>query len=498
MARNSGRDSREMSLTFVATEAAASEVDTQKLLHEIQRRIALVVGKGHDAKAALANALRQAEALSRSGGDCERGAEFGAIALVADALAALGLEHGWPKRGIGELIDSVAELTSIPAPLVRSAIHGRAAWNPDLNGLAPRQAVETHVRMLVALAGLGEASFWQADGLGRIQCLFRIGSDEPTRSVRAAARRTLLGTGGPAPSRGLVVSVPVLRWQRPRGALVIRTTRELRAQALALAGQTAAALAPVLERDALLERGTSKERALVASSERRLARLGFDLHDGPIQELAFLGTDTTLLRRQLATSLDGKPDADRLLGRVDDLRARVDSIDAGLRTLVHSLEAPTIGTRPLPALLEQEVASVRRYTDIDVTLTLNGDFSTLTPSQKIALARIVQEAISNIREHTRATEISISVALRRGHVHARIRDNGKGFNVERAIVRAARKGRVGLLGMSERVRLLGGRFDIDSQPGKGTEISVVFPPWQPLTQEGSGADLLTVAGNRGT
>jgi hypothetical protein len=58
-----------------------------------------------------------------------------------------------------------------------------------------------------------------------------------------------------------------------------------------------------------------------------------------------------------------------------------------------------------------------------------------------------------------------------------VTDDGAGFNVERTLVRAARSGRLGLVGMAERVRLLGGVFDIDSAPGAGTTISVSLPRW---------------------
>jgi signal transduction histidine kinase len=64
-----------------------------------------------------------------------------------------------------------------------------------------------------------------------------------------------------------------------------------------------------------------------------------------------------------------------------------------------------------------------------------------------------------------------------------VTDNGRGFDVERTLVQAARKGRLGLVGMSERVRLLGGRFDLQSSPGGPTTISAKIPRWRPLEAE---------------
>ena len=66
-------------------------------------------------------------------------------------------------------------------------------------------------------------------------------------------------------------------------------------------------------------------------------------------------------------------------------------------------------------------------------------------------------------------------------VQASISDNGCGFDVEKTtLIAGARRGRLGLVGMSERVRLLGGRFDIESEPGASTVVSVTLPRWRPL------------------
>ena len=63
---------------------------------------------------------------------------------------------------------------------------------------------------------------------------------------------------------------------------------------------------------------------------------------------------------------------------------------------------------------------------------------------------------------------------------AQIVDDGRGFEVAKTLIRAAKRGRLGLVGMGERVRLLGGSFDVDSRPGGPTSISLVLPRWQPV------------------
>src|SRR5207302_9792051 len=114
------------------------------------------------------------------------------------------------------------------------------------------------------------------------------------------------------------------------------------------------------------------------------------------------------------------------------------------------------------------------------SVTVAGDTELLSTSQQIALLNIVQEALSNIREHARASAVQITVSVDRDGVKARIVDNGEGFELESTLVRAGREGRMGLIAINERVRLLGGQCQIDSRPGGPTVVSVALERWTPL------------------
>jgi signal transduction histidine kinase len=103
----------------------------------------------------------------------------------------------------------------------------------------------------------------------------------------------------------------------------------------------------------------------------------------------------------------------------------------------------------------------------------------LTASQRIILYRIVQEGLSNVRDHSNATEVRVTVDGRQGRIEAQITDNGDGFQVEPTLIRAAKNGRLGLVGIGERVRMLGGRFDVRSRIGGPTTLSVSLARWRP-------------------
>ena len=98
----------------------------------------------------------------------------------------------------------------------------------------------------------------------------------------------------------------------------------------------------MLERDALLSGNAASERALLESSERKLTRLGFDLHDGPIQDVAMLAEDLRLLRDQLELVYGPLTTRKSVDGRIEDLDAQLVSLDAELRRLSSEVQAASV------------------------------------------------------------------------------------------------------------------------------------------------------------
>jgi signal transduction histidine kinase len=217
--------------------------------------------------------------------------------------------------------------------------------------------------------------------------------------------------------------------------------------------------------------------------ERRLLRLGFDVHDGPLQDLAMLAEDLRLLRRQLSEVL--APDlAPRMLGRLDDLDAQVSGLDAQLRRISASVQSGLIDDRPLHEGLADMIETFAARAGVRPRLQIEGELDGLTDSQRLALLSIVGEALNNAREHGRATAVEVTVRGGQKELRAVICDDGAGFDVEETLMRSAREGRLGLVGLNERARLLGGACEISSRPGGPTEIAVTLPRWRPSPHEG--------------
>jgi two-component system sensor histidine kinase DegS len=211
---------------------------------------------------------------------------------------------------------------------------------------------------------------------------------------------------------------------------------------------------------------------------RRLARLRFDLHDGPQQDVILLAEDLRLLRAQLGPALDGNPVAPLLLGHLDDLQARLVALDGDLRRIVSLLQSPFPAGRAFAVTLTELTAGFTERTGVVPETALRGELDALSDSQQITLLAVIREALNNIREHGEATCVAIAVTAGEEQVDALVRDDGRGFDPEAALVRAARDGHLGLVGMHERVQMLGGSTRIDSCPGGPTVISVRLPAYR--------------------
>jgi signal transduction histidine kinase len=438
---------------------------------------------GHpDTAAAFGAAGKRARALAEAAQGDDQALRSAALGFAADALTAIIVERACSHETAKEMVATTAGILGVSQAAVSVELFVRAVSNPRLLELPPLLTVELQLRLLLALAPTSDVSLWAEGPAERLRCLAHLGNCAPTRRVRHVARSVLSGAEDGGNERGTIHGLPVMRWQQPYAVLVARARPEDRRRALAFLEEAAALLAPVLEREMLLERNSARERGQVEARERRLVRLGFDLHDGPMQDLVALAADVRLAQAEIGEHVNGRA-RDLVVGRLEDLNAQIVDLDAKLRDLVRSLEPSRVTERPLPEVLRREVETFEARTQIATGLELTGNLQRLTASQRIALYRIVQEGLSNIRKHSEATTVQVTVHGGDHSLDARIVDDGKGFPVTPTLIRAAKGGRLGLVGIGERIRLLGGRFDVDSRPGGGTTLSLKLPRWQPPAVE---------------
>ena len=205
--------------------------------------------------------------------------------------------------------------------------------------------------------------------------------------------------------------------------------------------------------------------------------VGLDIHDGPLQVLATLvGTPASCGTASLPTSAVTRTAGSCSPGSTTTRCASARSTRI-IRELALSLESQRLRTTDF-VVVRDEAAAFAARTGIVVDIDVTGSFANLTASQRFAIAAVVREALANVREHGKASRARLRVCATTACIRASVTDDGRGFDVERALVAAAARGRLGLVGMSERLRLLGGHLAVDSRPGGPTKISMTLPRWE--------------------
>jgi signal transduction histidine kinase len=472
------RNGVSIALTSVGTHGRAETTAVSRLERV---HVRLSDGAPESVLPLLASAYRRAARVGGAAGAGDSADELAAAVYAADVIVGLAAEGELEAADTQVAAAALAETRDEPFEAASLDLFLRAVSSPQLLELPPVAAAEIQLLLLIHLDIAAAASLWRRTGGGQLECLLSLGSDATSRRVRAAAKAAVTGKGGIALLGGSTLrTAQVRRFGDPTGAIVVRLHGDPPHDVAAYLDEAAIALSLVLEREMLLERDAAREHVLVSAGEKRLMRLGFDLHDGPIQDVLALAADTRELRDQVDPFVL-ESHRELVYGRFDDLLGRLDELDRRLREVSHSLETKSVVSRPLSEILHREIEAFGDRSDIRATLEVRGDPDSLNSAQRITVFRAVQESLANVREHSGATDVEIRVRARRSTVDVRITDNGQGFEVSRALARAAQRGRLGLVGMGERVRMLGGTFEIDSKPGGPTSLRFSLPRWEPFT-----------------
>ena len=213
-------------------------------------------------------------------------------------------------------------------------------------------------------------------------------------------------------------------------------------------------------------------RDSIEASERERRRWARELHDETLQGLGGL--------QMLLSSALRSADPARLRGAVRDAVQQIGLEIANLRSLIVELRPPAldeIGLVPALETLAQRIATTEGLTvETNVALSLE-DAQRLAPEVEITVYRLVQEALTNVGKHAGAAHLEIELLKQDGAVLVSVQDDGRGFDMD------AETAGFGLLGIRERVALVGGVVEIESERGKGTTVRATIPadPDQPLT-----------------
>jgi len=213
------------------------------------------------------------------------------------------------------------------------------------------------------------------------------------------------------------------------------------------------------ERRAREQRAYASHLVTVQEDERRT--LAQDLHDDPVQTLTYL------VRMLESLSEDPRlpPELAPVVLRDGELATEV--VDA-LRTVIHGLRPPVLDDFGVVAALRQLVAEVRNRHGISVRLQVIGEQARLSDRCELTVYRVAQEALSNVVRHAQATHVTVS--LRFGEqVVLTVTDDGRGIPASGSAAAGSRGG-LGLIGMRERVSLVGGSLEVQARRPHGTLV----------------------------
>ena len=205
-------------------------------------------------------------------------------------------------------------------------------------------------------------------------------------------------------------------------------------------------------------------RRLISAQEEERARVARDLHDDVTQRLGVLA----IVAGKLARREDLPEEARDALAT---LREEAIGLAHDTQSLSRSLHPSILEDLGLPAALRAECARWSERLEVPVSCAAEDPGEALDREARLALYRIGQESLNNVARHAHATEVDVELTMTNGFIRLTVEDDGCGF--DQAEIQG--RGGLGLAAMDERARLVGGRLDVRSTPGKGTRVTVEVP-----------------------
>lgn len=331
-------------------------------------------------------------------------------------------------------------------------------------GLSEQYVKEMHLKLGEGIAGKVAQS-------GKAMLLEDI-SIEP-----GAAKRDLISTEG----LKAFISVPLRAKDTVLGVLNVAShlPRHFTKDDMYLLNAVGDQLGVAIEQAELYERlrqGRERYQRLaqhiLISREEERKRISRELHDGTSQTLVGLSLGLQALA-EMAQKPEGLDDAFKeQLKKTQSLAAQ---INTEVRRIIQELRPTLLDTLGLVPAIRRYAEDILNPIGINASVELRGNSGALSPEVEVGLYRLAQGSIGNIAEHSEAKNVVITLDYKVDQLVMHISDDGKGFDVS-GVTGVDAKGRgSGLFSMKERVKLMGGKCSIESQPGHGTMIMVTVP-----------------------
>jgi signal transduction histidine kinase len=269
-----------------------------------------------------------------------------------------------------------------------------------------------------------------------------------------------------------IVGVPIVNGDRIFGAMCVMSIerpKSFRDRDVAILTGIGRQAGIAVENSYLYENLRFYARRIMQAQENERKRIARELHDDTIQSLIALSRRL----EGLVTSEDHLPEG--AARRIRDLWRQTDQMIHRVREFSQNLRPSVLDDLGLLPTLEELTSDMNRQAGIEAEFKVSGQRRRLSSEVELTLFRIAQEALSNVRRHAEATQVTTTVELADSAVRMTVEDNGIGFRPPKLTDDLRAEDGLGLIGMHERVRLLGGNLTIDSELGRGTRVVADVP-----------------------
>ncbi|CAM5191176.1 Signal transduction histidine-protein kinase/phosphatase DegS OS=Ureibacillus acetophenoni OX=614649 GN=SAMN05877842_101172 PE=4 SV=1 [Ureibacillus acetophenoni] len=205
---------------------------------------------------------------------------------------------------------------------------------------------------------------------------------------------------------------------------------------------------------------------IIASQEKERKRISREIHDGPAQMMA-----NVLMRSDLIERTYRDRGVEAAIKEIRDLKVTVREALSEVRRIIYDLRPMALDDLGIIPTLRKYLSTLMEYNPrVQIKFQSNNSETRLPSDYEVSIFRLVQESVNNAIKHGEASEISVKIEWLKKHININVKDNGSGFDINNVKEKS-----FGLVGMKERIDLLKGTMDINSNPGQGTLIMFKIP-----------------------
>ena len=223
-----------------------------------------------------------------------------------------------------------------------------------------------------------------------------------------------------------------------------------------------------LESQVMQKKLRQMTRQIIMAQEEERKEISRELHDEVVQTLVGINVELSALGRGASVGLR------TLKEKIARTQRLVENSVNSVHRFARELRPAVLDDLGLIPALHAYSKSLAERKKLKIQMTAFGGVEALGSTKRTVLFRVAQEALTNVARHAQATEVRMSIREISGAIRMEIRDNGRSFNIKEALHSRNPK-RLGLVGMKERVEMVGGQLSIDSATGKGTIVRAEIP-----------------------